>query len=302
MAYQGIITGIGENNKITPEIDAYINNFVIGKNTILDGLILDTNKLTLSKGACVLCGYRGIIEEDIKFNANDPIMWIYGKFTLNFGNGEDEFEIYTTTTQLTTNVNPSQITEAGTYYLLLYNDYNNISEDLESDYPFPKNAQNSVETENVLNGATIGSEVEGVTQDVNDISYKLATTEFAHLKIEKEIGYDSKTISVLSGTTNIGTITFIRKAKMVIGIVTVNSLTAGEVSFSIPEGFEPLQSTKINILYQSYSAGRYYQTSSWYAVGAGSQKPVYEYGITDVTGTVEIKPFPLITTFGYQCQ
>lgn len=297
MAYQGIITGIGENNKITPEIDAYINNFVIGKNTILDGLILDTNKLTLSKGACVLCGYRGIIEEDIKFNPNDPIVWIYGKFTLNFGNGEDEFEIYTTTTQLTTNVNPSQITEAGTYYLLLYNDYNNISEDLESGYPFPKNAQNSVETESVLNGATIGSEVEGVTQDVNDISTKIATTEFAHLKIEKEIGYDVYNGNFVDSNGNtIGTYTLKRKSKYVIGTARINTQALNGsllgILATLPSGFKPNS---------PFYFGMYVRVGDVANVAIMSCDTDGNIKQTDYgAGTLVV--YDITTTFGYQCQ
>jgi hypothetical protein len=100
---EGIITGIGDKrlgkNLIKPEYDAIINDFIIGKNTILEGLKLNGN--ILSAGTCILCGYRGIIDAPKEL---DTTAYVYGKFTLGSiygGSGEDDFDIITSSTALT---------------------------------------------------------------------------------------------------------------------------------------------------------------------------------------------------------
>ena len=72
MEYQGIIAGIGDKstntNLIPPELDSAINNFIIGTNTIIQGLELKgdiENGYTLSAGVCIFNGVRGILENDI---------------------------------------------------------------------------------------------------------------------------------------------------------------------------------------------------------------------------------------------
>lgn len=195
MEYQGIITGIGDKlngeNLIKPEVDAVINKFIVGKNTILEGLELNGNNL--SKGVCVLCGYRGIMDEN---KTLDTTAYVYGKFTLNF-NAEiiDTFAIETSDIEITTNVNPNEITQEGTYYLLLYEN-GELSLRLDTDYSYPVNAQFSYGTNKVLDNAEIESEVIGTTQPINDNSKHIATTEYVHNQIQEEIDYKTETVNV----------------------------------------------------------------------------------------------------------
>lgn len=233
MEYQGIITGIGDKalgkNLIMPELDAYINKFIIGKNTIIEGLYLNYNEKTISAGACILCGFRGIIEESQTFDTYEQNTYIYGKFVLHFDKDiQDEFYIETTTTQKTdTNVNPIKITEAGIYYLLLYTGLTR-NPDLDTTHPYPVNAQRSIETDLVKNGAEIESDVEGYTQPVNDNTTRIATTEYVHRQIEEEIDYDSITLEIKAtysnagSATKIGEITIERKAKYCIGKIKID--------------------------------------------------------------------------------
>ena len=266
MEYQGIITGIGDKdlgkNLIQPEYDAVINDFIIGKNTILEGLVL--NGKNLSAGACVLCGYRGIIEEN---KTLDTVAYVYGEFTLNSiygGSGEDDFNIVTSNQLLGGNVNPSQITSAGIYYLLLY--VNGVKQ--VDNYKYPKNSQYSVETENVLSGAVIAptattpTETKTITNElgeeetviVTDLHLpnahpkRVANTEYVHAQIEREVDYDDTVVNFVSSNGSvIGSLELKRKSKYVIGVATINdaSLGGGNLTHSIwgviPEKFRPEQ-------------------------------------------------------------
>jgi hypothetical protein len=146
MNYQGIITGIGDKstNKnviekeldtviaeffvgnpvliddiVLPEQDAKLYNFIIDKNTIIEGLEINDN--ILSSGTCILCGYRGIIEENITLTDFSSNPYIYGKFNINFDeNKKDSFYIVTLPSELSSSVNPENIEVAGEYYLLLH--------------------------------------------------------------------------------------------------------------------------------------------------------------------------------------
>lgn len=251
MEYQGIVTGIGDKdtkkNLIKPEYDAVLNDFIIGKNTILEGLVL--NGKNISAGTCILCGYRGIIDTPKDL---DNTAYVYGEFTLNSiygGSGEDSFEIVGFSTELTENVNPIEITSAGTYYLLLYAngekqvDIYEENGEVKELGEYPLKAQYSVETEKVLDGAEIESEVEGVTQLPNDNSNRISTTQYVHNQIEEEIDYGTAKATlyiITTGNTNTkteyGTITLYRKSKYVIGKVEVDKASLDTALAKIREG------------------------------------------------------------------
>ena len=237
MEYQGIITGIGDKeqnkNLIKPEYDAALNDFIIGKNTILEGLVL--NGKNISAGTCILCGYRGIIDMPKEL---DNTTYVYGKFTLNSiygGSGEDDFDIVGTSTELTANVNPTEITSAGTYYLLLYA---NGVEQIDREHSYPKYSQQSAETDYVGDNVVI-SETATTPTETNELGEietdlhlsqpnRVANTEYVHNQIEEEIDYDMLTMNFVASllddiSTNIGTITIERKAKYCVGNIDIDS-------------------------------------------------------------------------------
>lgn len=316
---EGIITGIGDKelgkNLIKPEYDAVINDFIIGKSTILEGLKLNGN--ILSAGTCILCGYRGIIEES---KTLDTTAYVYGKFTLNFGNGEDSFEIVTSSTALTTNVNPTEITSAGTYYLLLY-----ISgvEQIDREHSYPKNSQYSVETENVLSGAVISETATTPTEltqnelgeniIVTDLHLtqpnRVVNTEYVHAQIEKEIDYEQQRINETISFGNGGILLNLliqRKAKY--------SLLKPQITFSgngrytisknsilktLSSGFAPTEKIIIAVIYNENSA------RSNIIINTSGQIVVE----TAITGIVEnsdiynnVPKYQENGYIGYQCQ
>ena len=246
---QGIITGIGDKdnliNVIQPEYDAIINDFIIGKNTILEGLQL--NGKILSAGTCILCGYRGIIEEN---KTLDATAYVYGEFTLNFGSGEDSFNIVTSSTAKTTNVNPTEITSAGTYYLLLY--VNGASQ-IDREHQYPKNSQYSAETEKVLDFAVI-SETATTPTDINELDEiitdlhisqpnRVANTEYVHAQIDREIDYLKQQGDIYnSSNQKCGTYIFERKSKYVVGKVEFDlSVQSGVITAVLEEGLRPTE-------------------------------------------------------------
>ena len=246
---QGIITGIGDKdnliNVIQPEYDAIINDFIIGKNTILEGLQL--NGKILSAGTCILCGYRGIIEEN---KTLDATAYVYGEFTLNFGSGEDNFNIVTSSTAKTTNVNPTEITSAGTYYLLLY--VNGASQ-IDREHQYPKNSQYSAETEKVLDFAVI-SETATTPTDINELDEiitdlhisqpnRVANTEYVHAQIDREIDYLKQQGDIYnSSNQKCGTYIFERKSKYVVGKVEFDlSVQSGVITAVLEEGLRPTE-------------------------------------------------------------
>lgn len=191
MEKQGIITGI--SNKITPQIDAVLNDFIVGYNTILKGLELKNG--VLSEGVCQLCGYRGILEKSQQI---DNQGYVYGKFVINFSDEEDRFSIYTTSHDIVTNVNPTSITSAGTYYLSLYE--NGVM--VVNKYGFPKQAYKSDRAEYLIPLGTISSSATATTAPTNDNSRKVATTEYVHKQIEEELKVrDSGIIQLSNGAT-----------------------------------------------------------------------------------------------------
>ena len=324
MEYQGIITGIGGKelgkNLIKPEYDAVINDFIIGKNTILEGLVLNGNNL--SAGTCILCGYRGIIEES---KTLDITTYVYGEFTLNFNSEiEDSFNIVTSTTALTENVNPTEITSAGTYYLLLYIngekqvdlvDENGITKEVGE---YPLKSYYSVETENVLDNAVI-SETATTPTSLNELGEivtdlhiaqpnRVVNTEYAHAQIEREIDYDTVNIGVIDSENNnvVGSIELKRKAKYVIGKITITKSLSSIYSvikpFKIPNGYVPAQDVKIALLTQYYASGEYTRVARFLEIKSGQTSQTQVQVVADVIGTQTSMTFPFYCTFGYQCR
>lgn len=242
----GIIAGIGDKiqgkNLITPEIDAKVYNYILGKEAIIDGLTISNNELT--KGTCILCGYRGVNTEIKPLNTSVD-KYIYGKFTLHFSDVLDEFDIETSETPKPTNVNPITIDTAGTYYLLLYVYIDGAYVkyfDLDTN-DYPAKAYESDEATDLISGGTIASNVTGTTQNVNDNSTKVATTEYVHNQIEEEIDANEYTGNfVAKNGAIIGTYTLKRKAKFVIGVANVISGNIGNMTgiwTTFPQGFKP---------------------------------------------------------------
>ena len=231
MEYQGIITGIGDKdeniNIITPEIDAVLNDYIIGKNAVIEGLEVSGYD-TLTAGMCVLKGYKGVLPNAITVGAGTNGNYIYGKFVLNFNNTVDEFYIEVTNDVHTS---PASITNAGTYYLLLYyfeggdwvpalDVYDNLY------HNYPNKAFEADETGVLLDYGVIAPTTETETADENahlTTPLRVANTEYVHNQIEEEIAYASETISFrtennYSPNSYIsGTLTLTHKAKYIIG-------------------------------------------------------------------------------------
>lgn len=96
--YQGVIAGIGDKendiNVISPNFDASIRNFIVGKDCILHGLSLNGNILTA--GACIAQGYCGYLPSDIDVGDMSSGN-IYAHFKVNHDDlTNDGFDIVTT--------------------------------------------------------------------------------------------------------------------------------------------------------------------------------------------------------------
>lgn len=322
MEYQGIITGIGDKqlgkNLIQPEYDAVINDFIIAKNTIIEGFELNGN--ILGSGTCILCGYRGIIEESKEL---DTTAYVYGEFTLNSiygGSGEDDFNIVTSDTALNEIeyiVNPTEITSAGTYYLLLYVngakqvdlvEENGVQKQVGE---YPLKSYYSAETENVLDNVVIAptattptdlNELEEIATDLHLTQpNRVANTEYVKAQIEREVDFLTEKIDIIDTTYSndkIGELTFIRKSKLVVGRVIINKQSQGglpNITFSVPKGFYPYSDVVVSFLIIN-------SLSNW---------QVWVYKIT-TTGVVEnLTSYGLgkdaltlnkLQGFGYECQ
>lgn len=327
MEYQGVITGIGDKatntNIIQPEYDAIINDFIIGKNTILQGLELNGN--ILSAGTCLLCGYRGIIEESITL---DTLNYIYGEFTLGV---EDTFKIVTSTTPKTENVDVREITTDGTYYLLLYvvdtelgnrieyklDSVLNVDGEEVKKFNYPKNAQYSTETENVLDNAVISetattpTEIKTITNELGEEETVVATdlhlsqpnrvanTQYVHAQIDREVDYEETEIIIKNtAEMNVGTITLRRKAKYCIAELLITTPSYGHLlkNLTVPKGFYPIKDT-ISWF------------SSFYGTGGLDFESHEVEMIIKTNGEIEFTSRTVVTTFlgmftnvGYECQ
>lgn len=288
MEKQGIITGIG--NEITPEIDAVINEYIVGKNTILKGLELNGN--ILSAGTCILCGYRGTLENSQTVDGN----YVYGKFVIGV-NETDSFSIFTSSSSIEPTdgiINPTSITSAGTYYLRLYA---NGESQVDSER-YPKQAHTSDRSRDLIAGGTIDSTATTPTAPVNDNSQRVANTQYVHNQIVEEIDAGVYVGDFITSTNaKIGTYTLKRRAKYVVGIASAyGNATSGNLAGNIavfPDKYKPNEPF-------------YFMISSDFVDG-GVQMARLCY--CDTNGNVTIKAgntigsqYEVLTTFGYECQ
>ena len=307
----GIVTGIGDKNNninvITPQIDADLNKYILNKNAIIEGLQIVGNNLTA--GMCVLCGYRGVSAQNETLNSET---YIYGKFALNFNNSTtDSFEIFKTNTVPESGVNPTSITSAGTYYLLLYT-YSNGEYILNSELntsAYPAKSHEADETDLVKSGAVIESGVTGTTQTVNNNSTKIATTKYVQNQIAEEIAADGTTIDLQISYNNtnykVATLTLERKAKYVIGSVQTftiheNDTTAAlilnnatYIARTIPKnGFNPKTDIFISIAHFGNITSATYARTAIYKIDTNGRIT----HIDDLSGVFDSRQY----TFGYK--
>lgn len=177
--------------------------------------------------------------------------YIYGVFTVHHSEQIDSFYIQMEGIALNENdgsFGADILHEAGTYYLLLYK-----NGQLQLDKNYPENAVNSDNTSHILEGGTLGANVTGVTEAIDDNSKNVATTEFVMNQIEKDIGYDKL---VLGESTNplFNAFTLERKSKYAVGrvylIVSGQSYQSGESLYVLPDGWKPKE--KITLGNESY--------------------------------------------------
>lgn len=316
----GIITGIG--NIITPEIDAVINNYIVGKNTILKGLELQGNKpsAVLSAGVCQLLGYRGVLEENIS-NINEN--YIYGKFVIGL-NETDSFSVVITDNTNDTNdgiVNPLSITNAGIYYLRLYV-YNEIEEEYLSqvgEYKYPARANISDRADYLQGGGGIDATAITETANVNAHEtqpYRVANTEYVHNQIVAEIDEENTNVNIYldtgGGSVNYyisGLITIRRKARQVIVTQSQNfegELHGNSAEFSmsgelgiIPNGYRPLKTEYGCLIYKYKNWGSIYQRSATIKIETSGKILTSD----DIRGTdYEDNVQSAIISFGYECE
>ena len=315
MEYQGIITGIGDKenniNLIKPELDALINKFIIGKSTIIQGLELKDN--ILSKGTCILCGYRGIIEEDITLGDNDN--YIYAEFDIKFNEDEeDTFNIQTQRYPIYNAPIVEEITQAGTYRILLY-EQGALNPNIDLEHPYPAKAQYSVETKKVLGGAVIEDDVTTETAEVNaheSQPNRVVNTEYVHAQIEREVDYDEIVIDlkckdIRDNEGIAGTITFYKKSRYVIGIIETTTpttiYTLSSVWFDFPKKFIPNQNGQI-IVGQGDRYGQLYRftfAASITRCDGTIENTYYLDGNNMATTVIDMTNYRTVT-FGYQCQ
>lgn len=243
MEYQGIVAGIGNKeqniNLIMPEFDSAVNKYIIGKNTIIDGLELDG--FTLSAGVCILNGVRGMLENKITLDIRD---YVYGRFRKSLIG--DTFHIVTSKTELTD--------DEYNKYLLLYE--NGISR-ISRDYPYPEHAKYANQSKVLGLNGVLDAGVTAQTLSVNahetdGAQSRVATVRYVYNQIQEEIDSDEVTITSQSQSEVPFTWTFEinikRKAKYCIATVNTtasNYQNAGVgidnnlVLAQIPEGFRP---------------------------------------------------------------
>lgn len=281
MEIKGIITGIG--NTITPEIDAALNDFIVGENTIIQGLTL--NNGVLQAGMCQLCGYRGVMSSNITglSEVNDRL--IYGRFVISFGEFSreqqyDEFSIYTTKVKPIDGViNPSSITAAGIYYLELYADgASSLPPYREREnYQYPKTANISDRAKTLIDGGIISDLATTPTEKNEDGSVKVdlhktqpnrvANTQYVHRQIQEELRYEGVVEGAIymsgnvSGDPNRIKLSLQRKAWYVVCDVTYNSDVAAllpNLRVNFPNGYKPrYNNVAISFPYVYYTDGKY---------------------------------------------
>lgn len=254
----GIIAGIGDKssnrNVITPQFDAKIRKFIIGKNAILSGLEIVGD--TLTSGMCIAEGYPGELPQSV--NIPNGTSYIYAKYIINHNSDVlDGFEIVFATGALNY-TNDDILHSDGIYYLLLYK---NGKKQLDLLYPYK--SENSDNATNIVNGGALGNNVTGITAPLNSANKMYATTEFVRNQIEEEIGYkNSGTITnefsftahnILFGDINVKiqfTYRAVRKSKLCVFNMENKELShvsnsaayyvnAGTVILTLPEEYRP---------------------------------------------------------------
>ena len=248
MEIQGIITGIG--NEITPEIDAVINEYIVGKNTILKGLELNGN--ILSAGTCILCGYRGTLENSQTVDGN----YVYGKFVIGV-NEIDSFSIITSSnsTEPTDGIiNPTSITSAGTYYLRLY--ANGLSQ-VDSER-YPNQAYTSDRSRDLIAGGTIDSTATTPTAPVNNNSNIVASTKYVHNQIVEELSYEKQVVDISMNGVGYN-LTFEKKARycLISYNISAQSGQPPKTKFQVPSGFEPANNSETIIFMKGFTNVQY---------------------------------------------
>ena len=304
----GIVTGIGDKtnniNVIKPEIDADLYKYILGKNAIIEGLEIVGN--TLTAGMCVLCGYRGKLEQGEPITANTT--YIYGKFTLHFDNETpDEFDIEFSNEQpIDEHFTPSEITGAGTYYLLLYT-YTNGAYVLNSALDTPSYPANSHEADILTEGGRIESDVIATTQPRNDNSTKVATTGYVYNQIDEELDIGENTINVTYSGTKVGEISLYRKAKVVLATLRITNpyTTMAEMlpfTFTLPTGYIPDEDISFlltnTINYSSIGTTE----RSGYVLCALTQGVATPTVTTVSQGSYSQSQKDKLQKFGYKCQ
>lgn len=256
MEKQGIITGVG--NEITPEIDAVLNDFIVGKNTIISGL--DWNGNTLNAGVCQLCGYRGVLEHPINNLTDD---YVYGKFELHFDkNIEDKFSIETSASRIA-NDNPTSITIEGTYYLLLYYKKKGFDE-----YNYPNMAHTSLMSAILAENGIIESTATAAMPKTAEGNLKVnmhitdpqmvANTEYVHKQIVEELGYEKQVVDISRNGVGYN-LTFEKRARYCLISYNISAQSGQplKTEFQVPSGFEPANNSETIIFIKGFTTAQY---------------------------------------------
>lgn len=240
MAYNNKISGIGNAttriNEITPEDLAVIRNYIFGFDSgVINGFTQTLNdektELTISKGLCFAYGYMGY-EEEKKFVFNktsaEQYHFIYGEFDLS--KIPNTFELKVKNNQGGATIKPTTFRQdilssvrTGVYQLPLYRvkldntgvveivgiKDNNIIGQGDTIYRnYPKRVEYTPITNKII--GTIDDSVTATTQDINDNSKNIATTDFVHKATRYYIdGYyadDLVTINVRPNNTARGSV------------------------------------------------------------------------------------------------
>lgn len=254
-SYKGIMSGIGdiENNVnvIRPFFDARVRNFIIGQDGIIDGFKVDNG--FINNGICVAQGYIGQYSGvPIPITSGN---YIYGKFVIyNDDTILDEFYIVVADSEIVYD-NDDILHGPGTFYLPL-----NDSKRLD----YPQNAYHSDYTDTVLTGnigidkTNLQDGVTAVTQESNDNSKKVATTEFVQGLLKKYINADSYSNAFNTGSNTIFSteISIRRRSQFVLLNININIIKQGSVGGTaqgtvfaqLPDGYFPKQEYTIGEL------------------------------------------------------
>lgn len=240
---QGIVAGtsIDGSNKIEPQFDALVYDFIINK----DGhtLSFSTSGTTIiANGFAIADGVRGFFENDqITIAANG---YLYVKFTTHHDETvADTVELEWSATALTeTHDNIGSV--AGIYrmkVLTVVSGEATVNNHIE-------NIKDTDEAETVTD--TIAENATGTTPETTDNSTKVATTEFVNNVITKKFNEFKTAEATTNVQMTVSTNSLIKQAKTVIfdfagSVLTYGGVQAGTVLITLPEGFRPSQQIAI---------------------------------------------------------